>query len=185
MCRARLVAVRRLFLVVRRIEATLLVAAVMAMVAVTCANVVARNVTGDGLAAAEELNGFLIVIVCFVGLSYAAGHGRHIRMSALSDALPTRARRVLMVFVTGTTALLLFVLCWYAARYALGVDRRSPVLGVPLGRVYLVAPLGLFLGGLQYALAALRSVRGPGVYVSFDRIDGYEVLEVEARAEER
>jgi TRAP-type C4-dicarboxylate transport system permease small subunit len=171
--------VRRLFLVMRRVEAAILAAAMIAMVVVTCANVVARNVRGEGLAAAEELNGFLIVVISFVGLSYAAGHGRHIRMSALSDALPARRRRWLLCAVTATTALLLFTLAWYAARYALGVDRTSPVLGVPLRRVYLIAPVGLCLGGLQYVLAAVRNARGPDAYLSFDRVDGFEELAAE------
>jgi TRAP-type C4-dicarboxylate transport system permease small subunit len=124
----------------------------------------------------------LIVLVCFVGLSYAAGEGRHIRMTALSDVLPRRMRRWLAAFVQATTSALLMLFAWYALRYALSVDRRSPVMGVPLGWVYLIAPLGLFLGGLEYALAVARNVRGPDVYRSFGHIDGYDELESERGA---
>lgn len=170
--------VRRVFLVLRRVEAFVLATAMLAMAVATIANVFARNLTGDSLASTEELNQLLIVLVCFVGLSYAAGRGRHIRMTALSDAVPERWRRVLLLFVTASTAALLFVLSWYALQYALGVDRRSPVLGVPLGTVYLLAPFGLFLGGVQYLLAAGRNLRGEGVWISFEREDGYEELDV-------
>jgi len=174
---------RSVYLVVRRIEASLLAVAMIAIAGVTIVNVIARNLTGEGLAFAEEVNQLLIVVVCFVGISYAAGQNRHIRMTALSDALPVPARRLLMVFVFGTTAVLLFVLSWYALCYALSVDRRSPVLNVPLGRIYLLAPVGLALGGAQYALAAYRNLRGPEVYASFDHLDGYEDFEPEAVTE--
>lgn len=150
------------------------------MALVTILNVLTRNVTGDSIAWTEELNQFLIVLVCFVGLSYAAGEGRHIRMSALSDALPDRFRRWLMIFVTSTTALLLFFLAYYAWSYAVSVDRRSPVMGVPLRWVYMIAPIGLVLGGIQYGMAAIKNVSGTQIYISFDRLDDFEELELDA-----
>lgn len=171
---------QRLFRFVRRIEAVGLSVAMLAMAAVTIANVFARNVTGNNLAAAEELNQFLIVFVCFVGLSYAAGMGRHIRMTALTDALPRDARRRLMVFISASTSALLIALGWFALRYAASVDRESPVLGVPLRHVYLLAPIGLWMGALQYILTALRNAYGPEVYASFDRIDGHDELDTAA-----
>lgn len=170
----------RLHVVLRRVEGWVLATAMIIMAVATIVNVFARNLTGNTIAATEELNQFLIVLVCFVGLSYAAGEGRHIRMTALSDALPVRLRRWLMAFVCASTALLLLALAWYAAQYALSVDRRSPVLGVPLRWVYLIAPAGLFLGAVQYAFAALRNARASGseVFIAFDRLDGYDDLEL-------
>lgn len=168
---------RSLFRFVRRIEEVGLATAMLAMAAITIANVLARNLSGESLAAAEELNQFLIVFVCFVGLSYGAGQGRHIRMTALTDAMPRQARRRLMVFVCASTALLLALLGFYALRYALSVDRSSPVLGVPLGWIYALAPLGLWMGSLQYGLAALRNLQGTDVWASFDRLDGHVDLD--------
>jgi TRAP-type C4-dicarboxylate transport system permease small subunit len=164
-------------MIVRRIEAVGLSVAMLGMAAVTIANVIARNVTGDNLAAAEELNQFLIVFVCFIGFSYAAGMGRHIRMTALSDALSRDVRRRLMIFISVSTAALLFVLGWFALRYTLSVDRESPVLGVPMHYVYLLAPIGLWMGGLQYILTALSNARGPEVFACFDRVEGHAELE--------
>lgn len=168
---------RRVYTLVRRLEQLGLAVAMLAMAAVTIANVVVRNATGETLAFAEELNQFLIVFVCFVGLSYAAGEGRHIRMTALFDALPQTARRRGMAALCGSTALLLCVLAYYAARYAWSVDRRSPVLGVPLSIVYALAPVGLAMGGVQYALAAAKNLTSREVWVSFDRRDGPEELD--------
>jgi C4-dicarboxylate transporter, DctQ subunit len=41
----------------------------------------------------EELNSILIILITFAGISYAARHGRHIRMSAIYDALPPKGRK--------------------------------------------------------------------------------------------
>ncbi len=161
--------VKKLHTLVHRVEGWLLAVAVLWMALATIANVIVRNWTGDSLAATEELNQFLIVLIGFVGLSYAAGEGRHIRMSALSDALPVTLRRRLPILVSSLTAGLLLYLAWFAAQYVLDVDRRSPVLDVPLRLVYGVAPVGLFLGALHYAMAALQNLtaRDGRVYVAW------------------
>lgn len=171
---------RRIFAAVRGLERVTLLAAMLVMAGVTIANVVLRNVTGEGLAFAEELNQLLIVLVTFVGCSHAAGNGRHIRMSAVADLVPEARRRWLLAATSGFTGALLALFGWLALQYALGVDRRSPVLGVPLGWVYLVAPLGLWSSAVQYGLAAGRNVKGPGAWLSFDQPDAHEAgLEVE------
>lgn len=165
---------RVLFETMRKIEGWLLTGAILVMAGATIVNVIARNLGGESLAATEELNQFLIVLICFVGLSYAAGEGRHIRMTALSDAVPAKYRRWLLFLVCLATAVLLFVLAFVAFTYARGVDRDSPVLGVPLGWIYMVAPLGLTMGGVQYLLAAGRNLIGPGLWISYRSQDSYE-----------
>ncbi len=165
---------KKLYAVVRRLEAWTLAAAMLLMAAATILNVIARNTTGNSLASTEELNQFLIVVVCFVGLSHAAGEGRHIRMSAISDVLPRTWRRWLAVLVTSSTAALLAYLAWLAWNYARGVDRISPVLGVPLSTIYLVAPFGLGLGAVQFALAAWANLTGTEAYLAYGIPDEYE-----------
>lgn len=158
---------KRAYALLHSFEGWILAIAILTMAVATIANVIARNVIGDSLAATEELNKFLIVLVCFVGLSYGAGEGRHIRMTALGDVLPPRGRVVLMSIVTAGTAALLFVMAWFAVRYLPFVDRRSPVLGVSMRLVYSIAPIGLFMGGVQYALAAYRNITGGHADITF------------------
>lgn len=162
---------------IQRIEGVLLATSMMAIAVITIVNVFARNLLDRNLAAAEELNEFLIVLVCFVGLGYAASQGRHIRMTALYDQLGRRGRKVVMVLVSATTAALLAVLAWHAWSYATGVDRVSPVLGVPLRYVFLVAPLGLTLGAVQYLLTLWRNLTSEDVYISYDFVDRYEGID--------
>ena len=173
---------RVLFRVIQTIEEWLLAWAMIGIAVLTIANVFARATPYGSLASADEVSRFLIVLVTFIGLSYAASQGRHIRMTAIYDQLPLGPRKALMVLIAGSTSLLLFYLAYCSIRYiqvvhALG--SHSPVLQVPLYLVYLTAPLGLILGGIQYALTVLRNLTTPGrVYMSYDHEDTYEEANV-------
>lgn len=167
----------RLFHTLQRTEEILLAAAILAIAALTIFNVAARSVFGESLAFTEEICQFLIILVTFVGLSYGAGKGRHIRMTALYDMLGDGKRKAAAFFITSTTAVLLFYLAWLSLEYVLVVRRLgsvSPVLQVPLYLIYLAAPLGLLLAGTQYGLAALQNLRADGVYLAYDIQDEYQ-----------
>lgn len=141
------------------------------MAGLSIVNVLLRTFSGRSLAWTEEVSWFALLAVTFAGLSHAAGQGRHIRMTAFYDALPNRFRRHLRILVCLVTALLLLGLTYHAIGYVLTVKALgtvSPVLQVPLWRVYLSAPLGLGLGALQYLLTALQNARSRGiVYVAY------------------
>ncbi|MDX1541363.1 MAG: TRAP transporter small permease subunit, partial [Geminicoccaceae bacterium] len=63
-------------------EAVVLALGIILMAANSIANVIGRFVFAQSIYFSEELNQFLIVLVTFVGIGYAARKGRHIRMSA-------------------------------------------------------------------------------------------------------
>lgn len=156
--------------VVTRIEELALAWGILAIAALTIGNVFGRTLFGESLAFAEELSRFAIVLVTFLGIGYGASQARHIRMSAVHDQLPTRGRKVLMTIVTGTTSALMFFLTALSVDYVLGtvapLGAVSPVLRVPVWIVYLAAPVGLLLGGIQYALAFATNLIRPEVYLS-------------------
>lgn len=166
----------RLFRLIQRAEELVLAGAILAIAGLTILNVISRSFLGASLAFTEELCQFLIVLVTFAGLSYGASRGRHIRMTAIYDALGRRARKIIMTGIAATTAALLLFLAWQALEYALVVRRLgsvSPVLQVPLYLVYLIAPIGLLMAGIQYLLTAARNLRREAVYLAFDTKDEY------------
>lgn len=165
---------------ITKLEELCLAWGILGIAALTIGNVIARTLFGTSLVFAEEISQFLIVFVTFLGIGYAAGQGRHIRMTALYDQLPERPRKALAVMIAATTSALLFYLSYLAVRYALDTVRElesvSPALRVPLWIVYLAAPLGFVLGGLQYALAVVKNLTTKGVWLSWERDDGYDEL---------
>ena len=75
-------------ILISKIEAVMLAVGVLLMAANTIANVVGRFVFQNSIFFSEELNRILIILITFAGISYAARHGRHIRMSAIYDIEP-------------------------------------------------------------------------------------------------
>lgn len=161
----------------RRLEAVLLATGILLMAVNSVANVIGRTLLNSSIYFSEELNQFLIVLVTFVGLGYAARQGRHIRMSAVYDQLSHRYRKALMIAIAGVTSVIMFLLAGYAVGY---VDRVAtggkvtPSLRVPLYLTYLWVPLGFAITGIQYALTVARNLSTEDIHISFSHVDTYE-----------
>lgn len=162
---------------VARIESVLLAVGVLAMALNTMANVFGRFVLGQSLFFSEEVNRALIILITFAGISYAARHGRHIRMSALFDAIAPPMRKVLMIVIALVTAAAMFLLTWYSFDYLVaqaGRGRLLPALQVPVWWIIVWAPLGFFLTGLQYLLTAIKNMLDNDIWLSTSTLEGYD-----------
>ncbi|GAA3965700.1 TRAP transporter small permease [Allohahella marinimesophila] len=167
---------------ISKIEAVMLAAGVLLMALNTCINVIARFVFGEGLFFSGEINRIMIIFVTFAGIGYAARHGRHIRMSAVYDALPKMGRKVLMIVIAFSTAAVMFFLCYYAYGYIetlYGRGRILPALGIPIWTIYVWAPVGFAITGIQYFLTGIKNLISGDVYLSTGVVDGYADTESE------
>jgi TRAP-type C4-dicarboxylate transport system permease small subunit len=167
---------------IAKIEAVMLAAGVLLMAANTVANVIGRFVLKSSIFFTEELNSILIVLITFAGISYAARHGQHIRMSAIFDTLPPAGRRVMMILISAVTAVFMFGLAWYALGYIItqaGQGRVLPALQVPVWWMYVWVPVGFFMTGVQYALTAVKNLTHEDVWLSTLVLEGYEEKETE------
>jgi C4-dicarboxylate transporter, DctQ subunit len=167
---------------IARIEAVMLGVGVLLMAANTVANVIGRFALQSSIYFSEELNSILIVLITFAGISYAARHGRHIRMSAIFDTLPVPARRAMMIFIAAVTAVFMFGLCWYSISYIrtlAGQGRVLPALSIPVWWTYVWVPIGFFMTGVQYALTAVKNATDRDVWLSTLVLEGYDEDEQE------
>lgn len=167
----------RLDTFVNFVEKFVLAGSVLGMTGISIGNVIARNLFNHSLVFADEINQVFIVLITFIGIGYAARHGRHIRMSAFHDLLPATAKRLSMTIIAFSTAAILWLLGWYALQYVLHIAASqsvTPALQIPLYSFYLAAPIGLLLGGIQYLLAGIRNLFSDIAYVSFSKPDGYD-----------
>ncbi|MDW3119187.1 TRAP transporter small permease [Roseovarius pacificus] len=162
---------------IARIEAVLLAVGVLLMAVNTMANVVGRFLLGQSIFFSEEVNRALIVLITFAGISYAARHGRHIRMSAFFDAMKPPLRKLLMVVIAVITAAAMFLLAWYALDYLMTQASRGrllPALQIPVWWIIVWAPLGFFLTGVQYALTAIKNAIHKDIWLSTSTLEGYD-----------
>ncbi len=167
---------------ISKLEAIILAVGVLLMAANTIANVVGRFVLGESIFFSGEINRILIIMITFAGIGYAARHGRHIRMSAIYDALPVGGRKALMIFISLFTSLVMFFLLYYAVIYILDLydkGRILPALGIPIFWIYLWVPLGFLITGIQYLLTAIKNLTSRDVYLSTGVLDGYKDTETE------
>lgn len=167
---------------IARLEAVMLAAGVLLMAANTIANVIGRFVFGRSIYYTDELNSILIVLITFAGISYAARHGRHIRMSAIFDTLPPRGRKAMMVVIALVTAVFMFGLCWYATGYVITTARQGRVMSalqIPVWWMYAWVPFGFFMTGTQYALTAVKNLVVQDIWLSTMVLEGYEESERE------
>ena len=137
-------------------ERSALILCVAGMATVTVANVIARNLLGFSLQFANDVAQMLLVMVTFLGIGIGARHARHIRVSALHDLLPHLGQKILLVFMSFTTAWLLFSLADFAWNYAGSVQRTCRVLPEGIG-------LGLFtlpIGGMPLAAGIVATLVG-------------------------
>ena len=163
--------------IIARVEAVLLAVGVLLMAANTIANVVGRFVFQSSLFFSEELNRILIILITFAGISYAARQGRHIRMSAIYDALPPHLRKPLMITIALVTALFMFVLCWYSIGYITTQASRGrvlPALQIPVWWTLVWVPVGFFMTGVQYTLTAVKNFLEKDIYLSTHILEGYD-----------
>lgn len=163
-------------------EAVILAAGIILMAINTCVNVVARFVFGEGFFFSGEINRILIILVTFAGIGYAARYGRHIRMSAVYDALPTKGRKVLMICIALFTSAVMFFLCYHSYGYIETLYSRGrilPALGFEIWWIYIWVPVGFAVTGIQYLLTAVKNFTSEDVYLSTGVIDGYADSESE------
>lgn len=150
---------------------------VLVMATNSVANVIGRFVFNQSLYFSQELNQFLMVLITFIGLGYATRQGRHIRMSAIYDQLPDRAKKVLMIVIAATTAAAMFVLAWYSFKYVqrnFELGRTTPSLQIPLWITYVWVPIGFAVAGVQYLATVLQNLQRPEVYISYSKVDVYD-----------
>lgn len=163
-------------LAIAKLEAIMLALGVLLMALNTVANVLGR-VFWESIYFSEELNRILIILITFAGISYAARHGRHIRMSAIYDTLPPWPRKLLTIFISLVTAIFMLGLAWYALQFLLttmGRGRVLPALQIPVWITLCWVPLGFFLTGLQYVLTAIKNMIEPDIYLSTNVLEGYD-----------
>ena len=175
--------------VISKIEAVILAMGVILMAINTCANVVARFVIGrffdavqGGIFFSGEINRILIIMITFAGIGYAARHGRHIRMSAVYDALPVAGRKILMIVIAFFTSIVMFFLCYFSVTYISDVFSRGrilPALGFEIWWIYLWVPIGFAITGIQYFLTGIKNITSKDVYLSTGVLDGYADTEKE------
>lgn len=137
---------------------TLLVAGGLGLIAMTAIigwQVFARYVLNASPSWSEQAS--LVLMIWYVSFAAAAGvkEGFHIRIAALSNALPRPAARILDAFAQAVVALVGIAMAVWGGELIMRTwEHVIPTLGIPRGFAYLPLPVS----GALIALFALENI---------------------------
>jgi len=127
----------------------------------------------------EELSQFLIILITFVGASYATRRARHIRMGAFLDLMPLWLEKAFVIFISAVSALVFFVMARHAWGYMMEVkamEQTTSALRAPYWTFLLIIPIGFFASGIQCLRTVLKNLLVKEVWLSADQQSEYEEL---------
>ena len=144
-----------------RAEGILLVAILSVMILLSFAQVVLRNVLGEGLLWADILLRHLVLWVGFLGASLAVSHQRHIGIDALTRALSGRWQLAARVLTNLFAAAMCYVL-FEASRSYLAFeieDSRNLFFNIPEWYSELIIPVGFALLMIHFLVRVAMTSR--------------------------
>ena len=167
-------------------EVIILSVGVFFLAALVIANVFARTFFVS-LYFVEELTELLVVLITFVGVSYAVRKARHIRMGAFFDAMNPKAQKAMVFIICGISAVVMFIMFRFSLTYMLtarSMGHRTPALRLPYWLFLVIIPLSFFSAGIQYIRTIYKNVVEKDVWLSPEQQGEYEVEELQQLAEQ-
>src|SRR5215510_14253038 len=121
------------------------IAILAAMASMVFANIALRFATDASILWVEEVSRYLMIWLTFLGGGRELRYGGHVGIDTLQEAVPRRAvaiRAAIAVLLAGFFVFMVAI----GVRYAwLAWSQTTPVLGIPVGAVYLAIPIGFAL----------------------------------------
>lgn len=147
------------------------------MVAVIFLQVIMRYVFDNSLSWSEELARYCFIWLVYIGISYGVKKQRHIKVDVVLLLLKERGRLIFMIL----SNLLFLFFCLFVIRYGYGIamqildwGQKSPANQIPMGIVYLAAPIGM-------GLTAIRLIQN--LIKQFKALFGYGELDLKTTQE--
>ena len=132
------------------------------LVVTTSLQVFTRYVLNAPLSWTEELARILFIWITFIGAAVIAKRSGHISIDFVTNLLPSRARRWVLVAAHAVSlAILLLLGVKGVALLRITGTSASPALGIPWAYVYAAFPVGMFLMAARYAGTLVRLLRRP------------------------
>jgi C4-dicarboxylate transporter DctQ subunit len=159
-------------------EVTVLCTAISLLAIFIIVNVFARFLH-KSIYFVEELSQFLIILITFVGASYATRRARHIRMGAFLDLMPDWLEKIFIVFISSVSALVMLAMSRHAWNYMMEVkamEQTTSALRAPYWIFLIIIPVGFFASGIQCLRTVVKNFREKEVWLSADQQSEYEEL---------
>ncbi|HSJ36579.1 MAG TPA: TRAP transporter small permease [Planococcus sp. (in: firmicutes)] len=145
----------------RHIEEVLLVLFSAVMVAVIFLQVVMRQFDSS-LSWSEELARYSFIWLVYIGISYGVKKDRHIKVDVLLLVLKNKGKIILTIIAN----LLFMAFAIFVIRYGfdiamqlLNFGQKSPANQIPMGLIYLAAPVGMGLTLIRLVQNLIKQIK--------------------------
>ena len=141
------------------LERAVAVAAILAAALALIADLVGRELLGQGIFGAQRAAVHLTFIAGMFGFVLAVGSGAHLRVKAADAAVPMHWRASVDRLGSLTSMALLLALAWTSAQFVLetqAIGERSPTLGIPIWPIQALMPYAFFSAALRYLGYAIK-----------------------------
>ncbi len=157
-------------------EVSILSIGVFLLAVILIANVIARNFFRS-IYYAEEVSMILVIIITFVGVSYAVRKARHIRMGAIFDAFNPKAQKILLFIIVAYSATVMFLMAYFSYSYMMTIRMTmqvTPSLRIQYWLILIIVVLGFASAGLQYVRTIIKNIIEKDVWLSPEQRSEYE-----------
>ncbi|MFC1956529.1 TRAP transporter small permease [Chloroflexota bacterium] len=138
-------------------------ACVLVLIGLIFVDVFGRYILDKPTKIADELGGYLLLTIVFMGAAYAMQRDLHINVTVLSDRLPIKARRWLNLTMEIVAIIFVVITAWLGAQLvgmSLDSGTRAPTtMRTPTFIPQLVVPIGLGVFALEMIRQFIRQVR--------------------------
>lgn len=147
-----------------KIEEYICAVCTVVMTLLVFANVLSRYVLHMSLSFSDEITTNLFILLSMMGTAIATKRRAHLGLTILTDAVPAKVRKVLMVigFAIGTA--FSAALCYYGIHMVLNqvkLGQVTPTMQWPEWIFGTFIPLGAFFVTIRFAQATLEEAKAP------------------------
>ncbi len=149
---------------------------VAALAILLISNVIARSFF-QSIYFADEVTKFLIILISFVGVSYAARKARHIRMGAFLDLMPWLMEKIFIFMIASINAFVMGFMAYHSFDYMMTVmqaGQQTSALQVPYWIFLVIIPIGFASASIQYIRTVIKNIQEKEVWISPEQQSEYE-----------
>lgn len=169
-----------LLALLRRLTRWLVVAALFAMMMITCLDVIGRYIVNRPFPGSAELVQYLMITTIFVALPVVTLRSEHISISLIDSVLGVRIRRIHRALVCLGSAVVVGMLCYRFWLHAQMLAENRDVIGflnLPVAPAAFLASAFSGLTALVLVAMAVAELVGAGPLGRLDHDQGGGVLE--------
>lgn len=148
----------------QKVEAFICFAALIAGTVALFADIVGREILGQGIFGAQRTAVYCMAVAGVLGFSYVVSQGGHLRPNIIDKLLPRQLDPIMSRIADFVSGLICAGLAYAAALFVegtFGLGEYSMTLPIPIWTVQIVLPIAFGLAALKYFLFVLSPALRP------------------------